>query len=213
MRVHKKKPCFLGSPASHPRHPTPLPTKITLNGSACMGHVPFRVFGIILSVGNSINLFLGRACIIPHPPWTQRSTPLAYCTRWRIARGRRIALARNTHVLLVPVVSPKPSLKGGKVVVLLAGRYAGKKAIVVKTYDADSTDSERKFGHCLGELFSSPVFSLSSTWGEGSFRARVCCAECGLGSAGGFIAHGDSGACCRVEHLETHRHTHTPVPI
>ena len=39
-------------------------------------------------------------------------------------------------------------LKSGKVVVLLAGRYAGKKAIVVKTYE-EGNDSERKFGHCL----------------------------------------------------------------
>lgn len=38
-------------------------------------------------------------------------------------------------------------IKPGKVVVLLAGRYAGKKAIVVKTYD-DGTPN-REFSHCL----------------------------------------------------------------
>mgnify|MGYP006234161769 CR=1 FL=1 len=38
-------------------------------------------------------------------------------------------------------------IKSGKVVVMLAGRYAGRKAIVVRTYD-DGNDS-RKFGHCL----------------------------------------------------------------
>ena len=38
-------------------------------------------------------------------------------------------------------------LKKGKVVIMLAGRYAGKKAIVVKTFD-DGTN-ERKFPHAL----------------------------------------------------------------
>merc|ERR1719460_446121 len=38
-------------------------------------------------------------------------------------------------------------LKGGKVVVLLAGRYAGKKAVVVKTYESGTSD--RQFGNCL----------------------------------------------------------------
>merc|ERR1711976_618277 len=37
--------------------------------------------------------------------------------------------------------------KSGRVVVLLQGRYSGKKAIVVKTWD-DGTKS-RPFGHCL----------------------------------------------------------------
>ena len=38
-------------------------------------------------------------------------------------------------------------LKSGKVVIMLQGRYAGRKAIVVKTFDDGSSD--RKFGHCL----------------------------------------------------------------
>jgi len=38
-------------------------------------------------------------------------------------------------------------LESGKVVIVLAGRYAGKKAVVVKTYD-DGTDDKR-FSHCL----------------------------------------------------------------
>merc|ERR1712137_805075 len=38
-------------------------------------------------------------------------------------------------------------IKPGKVVVLLAGRYAGKKAIIVKTFDEGTR--EREFGHCL----------------------------------------------------------------
>lgn len=42
------------------------------------------------------------------------------------------------------------SVKSGKVVVLLNGRFAGRKAIVVKTYDEGRGD--RKFGHAIGML-------------------------------------------------------------
>jgi len=38
-------------------------------------------------------------------------------------------------------------LKPGKVVILLTGRYAGKKAVIVKTFD-DGVDA-RNYGHCL----------------------------------------------------------------
>ena len=38
-------------------------------------------------------------------------------------------------------------LKPGKVVILLSGRYAGRKAVIVKNYD-DGTGS-RPYGHCL----------------------------------------------------------------
>eukprot|EP00931_Biecheleriopsis_adriatica_P032835 TRINITY_DN1910_c0_g1_i1.p1 TRINITY_DN1910_c0_g1~~TRINITY_DN1910_c0_g1_i1.p1 ORF type:complete len:148 (-),score=51.06 TRINITY_DN1910_c0_g1_i1:57-500(-) len=38
-------------------------------------------------------------------------------------------------------------IKAGRVVVMLQGRYAGKKAIVVKTFDDGSKN--RPFGHCL----------------------------------------------------------------
>merc|ERR1712137_626059 len=38
-------------------------------------------------------------------------------------------------------------IKPGKVVLVLAGKYAGKKAIVVKTFDDGTKD--REFGHCL----------------------------------------------------------------
>jgi large subunit ribosomal protein L27e len=38
-------------------------------------------------------------------------------------------------------------LKKGKVVIMLAGRYAGKKAIIVKTFDDGTND--RKFPHAL----------------------------------------------------------------
>mmetsp|Transcript_26065 Transcript_26065/g.34211 ORF Transcript_26065/g.34211 Transcript_26065/m.34211 type:complete len:143 (+) Transcript_26065:138-566(+) len=38
-------------------------------------------------------------------------------------------------------------IKSGKVVVVLAGRYAGRKAVVVKTYEDGSMD--RKFSHAI----------------------------------------------------------------
>ena len=40
----------------------------------------------------------------------------------------------------------KTFLKTGKVVVLLNGRYAGKKAVIVKSFDGTKT---RHYGHCL----------------------------------------------------------------
>jgi len=39
-------------------------------------------------------------------------------------------------------------IKQGKVVVVLAGRFAGRKALVVKTFD-DASKGKRKFGHAL----------------------------------------------------------------
>ena len=38
-------------------------------------------------------------------------------------------------------------LQAGKVVVLLSGRYAGKKAVIVKNYDDGS--SSRPYGHAI----------------------------------------------------------------
>lgn len=40
----------------------------------------------------------------------------------------------------------KTFLKAGKVVVVLNGRFAGKKAVIVKSFDGTKT---RKYGHCL----------------------------------------------------------------
>lgn len=38
-------------------------------------------------------------------------------------------------------------IKSGKVVLVLSGRYAGKKAVIVKNYDDGTTD--KPFGHAL----------------------------------------------------------------
>jgi len=44
-------------------------------------------------------------------------------------------------------MAPKKLIKAGRVVVVLSGRYAGRKAVVVKTFDEGTGD--RKFGHAI----------------------------------------------------------------
>ena len=41
------------------------------------------------------------------------------------------------------------SIKSGKVVVVLNGKYAGKKAVVVKAFE--NGQGSRKFSHCIGK--------------------------------------------------------------
>ena len=43
---------------------------------------------------------------------------------------------------------PFCSIKSGKVVIVLSGRYAGRKAVVISTFD-EKDSKERKFGHAL----------------------------------------------------------------
>lgn len=50
--------------------------------------------------------------------------------------------------LTTKLVSPPRSIKSGKVVIILGGRFAGRKGVVVKTFDEGT--SERKFGHAIG---------------------------------------------------------------
>ncbi|RLN88097.1 hypothetical protein BBJ28_00014106 [Nothophytophthora sp. Chile5] len=60
--------------------------------------------------------------------------------------GQDIGACGRTDLVVVDVLLS--SVKNGKVVVLLNGRFAGRKAIVVKTYDEGRAD--RKFGHAIG---------------------------------------------------------------
>ena len=63
-----------------------------------------------------------------------------------------ISLTCAPHVLscLFCIVSlPRGIIKSGKVVVLLQGRYAGRKAVIVKAHEDGTTD--RKFSHAIGE--------------------------------------------------------------
>jgi hypothetical protein len=41
------------------------------------------------------------------------------------------------------------SIKSGKVVIMLAGRYAGRKAVVVKV--SEDGAGGKRFGNCIGE--------------------------------------------------------------
>ena len=40
------------------------------------------------------------------------------------------------------------SLKSGKAVILLQGRYAGRKAVIVSNFD-DKSKKDRQYGHCI----------------------------------------------------------------
>ena len=48
---------------------------------------------------------------------------------------------------LISRLFPSSFAESGKVVIVLAGRHAGKKAVVVKTFD--DGNSEKRFSHCL----------------------------------------------------------------
>lgn len=68
-------------------------------------------------------------------------------------------------------------LKPGKVVILLSGRHAGKKAVIVKNYD-DGTSS-RPYGHAL-------ICGLSKE--PRKVRARARGQQCGAAAAGAAAA-------------------------
>lgn len=61
-----------------------------------------------------------------------------------LAGSAMYALARPSRL---PVLSFSFSLQPGKVVILLTGRHAGKKAVIVKNFD-DGT-SARSYGHAV----------------------------------------------------------------
>lgn len=56
-----------------------------------------------------------------------------------------ILFTLNCHHLFIYLLY---SIKSGKVVVVLAGRFAGRKAVVVKA--SDEGNEIKKFGHALG---------------------------------------------------------------
>lgn len=77
---------------------------------------------------------------------------LAWCSGLRAVASTQLSPSRSRAAAAVCAVPPQTllsrrSIKSGKVVVLLAGRYAGRKAIVVKPFDEGSED--RKFGHAI----------------------------------------------------------------
>lgn len=65
---------------------------------------------------------------------------------WMDGMDEQILTDRSTFTLPLMVYRPK-FLKQGKVVVIVAGRYAGKKAVIVQNKDEGS--KERPYGHAL----------------------------------------------------------------
>merc|ERR1712216_993935 len=62
-------------------------------------------------------------------------------------------------------------IKSGRVVVLLNGRYAGRKAIVVKTFDDGS--KARSFGHCLVAGVDRPPLKVTKAMSKKKITKRT----------------------------------------
>ena len=61
-------------------------------------------------------------------------------------------------------------LKAGKVVLLLNGRMAGKKAVIVKTFDEGTAD--RPYGHCLVAGIQKYPLKITKTMSEKKITKR-----------------------------------------
>ena len=61
-------------------------------------------------------------------------------------------------------------IKAGKVVVLLQGRYAGRKAVVVKAYE--SGDGDRKFSHAIVAGLDRPPRKITKAMDEKKITKR-----------------------------------------
>merc|ERR1712032_1478374 len=62
-------------------------------------------------------------------------------------------------------------IKSGRIVVILQGRYTGKKAIVVKTFDDGS--KSRAFGHCLVAGVQRPPLKVTKRMGKKKIQKRT----------------------------------------
>ena len=65
----------------------------------------------------------------------------------------------------------KKFLKPGRVVILLSGKHAGKKALIVKVFYEGS--KERKFGHCLVAGISRYPRKVTRAMGEAKIARRI----------------------------------------
>jgi len=64
----------------------------------------------------------------------------------------------------------KKLLRPGKVVVILAGRFAGKKAVIVKT--CDEGHRERQFGHCIVAGLERCPKKVTRSMGQKKIKSR-----------------------------------------
>ena len=62
-------------------------------------------------------------------------------------------------------------LKPGRVVLILSGRFAGKKAVVVRAYDEGTKD--RPFGHCLVVGVEKPPLRISKKMPEKRQQRKI----------------------------------------
>merc|ERR1719217_1034033 len=62
-------------------------------------------------------------------------------------------------------------IKTGRIVILTGGRYAGKKAIVVKTFDDGS--KHRSFGHCLVAGVAKAPLKVTKAMGKKKVSKRT----------------------------------------
>lgn len=62
-------------------------------------------------------------------------------------------------------------IKPGRIVILLTGRFAGKKAVIVKCYDDGS--KERKFPHCLVAGIEKPPLFVTKKMHEEKQKRRM----------------------------------------
>lgn len=62
-------------------------------------------------------------------------------------------------------------IKPGRIVILLTGRFAGKKAVIVKCYDDGS--KERKFSHCLVAGIEKPPLFVTKKMHEEKQKRRM----------------------------------------
>ena len=72
-------------------------------------------------------------------------------------------------------------LKAGKVVILLTGRQAGKKALIVKTFDDGTQD--RPYGHCLVAGIMKYPLKVTKPMSEKKWKAKP-----GKGAADGEMS-------------------------
>merc|ERR1719472_721816 len=64
-------------------------------------------------------------------------------------------------------------IKTGRVIILTNGRFAGKKALVVKTFDEGT--KARAFGHCLVAGVAKPPLKVTKAMGKKKVQKRSKC--------------------------------------
>ena len=64
-------------------------------------------------------------------------------------------------------------IKTGRIVILTGGRYAGKKALVVKTFDEGT--KARAFGHCLVAGVAKAPLKVTKSMGKKKVQKRTKC--------------------------------------